>query len=1523
MKQRASRRTFYFVIIIACGLTASGRAADWPTHRGNHARTGATDECLRFPLAEAWRYEACQPQRQAWAEASNVRDHDIPVPERLLFGMSPPQRDEDWFGEELQFDVSPVPIVADGLAFFGSSSDDTVRALDLETGKVAWRFVTGGPVRFAPEYYGGKLYAASDDGFLYCLDARSGALEWKFRGGLSDRQFIGNGRMISRWPCRTGVVVREGIAYVVFGMWHAEGVYAYALDAATGQELWCCDNLNGWRLLTSRGTQNLRGLNPQGYLSLTGDTLLVPQGRGAPGVLDARTGKSLFINKWVGAGGSLLVVDEAADRLYGDQYAFDGHRFAPMQLRSRWPLIRDGETIPARNFALAKQGVFTEQRGRVRGPDWQAEFPAKGRCLIKAGDAVLVGGEGHIAAYDAKDGSIVWESRAPGRVNALAVAAGKLVATTAEGTVLGFGAAGPGGLSVTADARIEPADVPVPEGLASVLNTLRGRGVSKGYALVVGSRDCRLAQALAQETELSVICALTDEEAVATERERLLSAVPWYGARIAVHFLEDEVTLPYPQYFANVVITARSDVDGKELHRVLRPCGGMLFFAGLDDREEEDLLEAGRGVVRELKPLGDSQYVVRGRLPGAVDWNSQSHLDSALHGPRLELLWFGDPGPQTASYERHIRWTTGGDYQPMVPANGRQLILGRDHLTAVDAYNGTVLWKRVVPFTKPVKWRQFSLVETLSGDNRYFYLNFGKRVYQLDAGSGEETGVFGEISPAGVYDLDGPKRFEVEVDETHSCVLTLSRKGDRIELLAESRDGKVTLDDAVDLFFDFRPPGERHVLFGPGVFYGRLLLQDGRWMPPQLAYLDLPQPAVTSSGGPAASGAAASISFAIADVTARFGATRLSDFAFAAIVHAADEDFPPLAIPWQVNTEGKLKAAHLFGSDCDYVFNDGWAVFKLDSSSMSETTAPAVPLLPLAEAPELARRWGNSCQPYHPPETRNKETRTGWTGDEKWDVYKILEATDHNMMSISPARGGEGFGSTRIHPVTGQEVPRTWARIFSETGVCSSASLDFYDSSGFTYYDLRDDSGYRSFCSSRMTHGNAAGLTAALGLLSSHPQGNQCTCNQNFQPSFALVPSEDRGNEDWAVFTCFGDEGVPVRTLRLNFSVPGDRRTDEGDLWLCFPRPLCWTGIADKGIGVPTCLSLPVHTDQSANPERYRFNTDRTHIAGTDKPWIYGSGYRGPAKFAIDLVYYQPLNGVLSFQTETAPAIDGDMADACWDGLGRVLNWTDWRSGGGYAYDADPTSSPRLQDISVTYVRHDDKALYVVHQQTGTDPFNVILYDDRKDGGLPGGPALDLKVDEDGTRTGGRARYGQTGRIWAVESDKVPSVDWKAAVKTRGSTLTYELSIPWASIDQAGIRQEYLRIVPTERLKKARKTEWNWMSPLWLTPRPATSRYTVRFHFAEPDEVQPGQRVFDVRLNGKTVLEDFDIVREAGERHKAVVKEFQGVKATGLMEVELLPKAEKPDPASMPVICGMEIVYEPEGQSSAQSKAPR
>ncbi len=87
----------------------------------------------------------------------------------------------------------------------------------------------------------------------------------------------------------------------------------------------------------------------------------------------------------------------------------------------------------------------------------------------------------------------------------------------------------------------------------------------------------------------------------------------------------------------------------------------------------------------------------------------------------------------------------------------------------------------------------------------------------------------------------------------------------------------------------------------------------------------------------------------------------------------------------------------------------------------------------------------------------------------------------------------------------------------------------------------------------------------------------------------------------------------------------------------------------------------------------------------------------------------------------------------------------------------------------------------------------------------------------------------------------------------------------------------------------------------------APGRYTVTLWFAErnfgannrdrysgPPELAPGgpgSRLFDVRCNGKTLLRDFDILKESGVENKAVEKRFTGLEANaqGKLVLDFVP----------------------------------
>jgi hypothetical protein len=69
----------------------------------------------------------------------------------------------------------------------------------------------------------------------------------------------------------------------------------------------------------------------------------------------------------------------------------------------------------------------------------------------------------------------------------------------------------------------------------------------------------------------------------------------------------------------------------------------------------------------------------------------------------------------------------------------------------------------------------------------------------------------------------------------------------------------------------------------------------------------------------------------------------------------------------------------------------------------------------------------------------------------------------------------------------------------------------------------------------------------------------------------------------------------------------------------------------------------------------------------------------------------------------------------------------------------------------------------------------------------------------------------------------------------------------------------------------------------------AGANYTVRLHFAEEYWTTAGSRTFNVTINGKQVLTNFDILATAGAEYKAVVEQFTAAAdSTGKMTIQFI-----------------------------------
>jgi len=732
------------VLAALMGLASPALGSDWPAYKKDANRSGITDEKLEFPLRAVWVYEPSQAPRPAW-----------PEPGREM--------------HRIDFDYAYQPVAAGGLVYFGSSADDTIRAIDAATGRPRWQFTTGGPVRLAPHVADGRCYAASDDGFAYCLDAATGKLLWKFRAAPSARKLIGNGRMISRWPCRSGILVCDDVVYVTAGMWPSDGVYVYALDAATGKVIWCNDTSGAMFMLYPHGGATaIGGVAPQGYLLASRDVLLVPTGRSVPAGFDRRTGRLLYYRPgeyrksggaWATVSGDFFfnpdngggqdrsaVVGESPSlpgdgmRMYSCATGESLETFA-----KRYRVLADRNVLYAAGQGVLQALTFGKVRGTAKHP--------RVYSIARAADAILLGGPGTITAFSAANCYQVWQGRVDSQARGIAVADGRLIVATSTGKIYCFARADEavGPVVVKPERRGAADRARPPSSAARAIDAIRRANVTRGYALVIGQVDARLGEALAVQTGLHVICVIEDEKKVASERSRLLAG-GLYGRRVVVDYAGDLARLPYPQYFANAVVVAggAGRVAPGELYRVLRPCGGVMCFVGEARGEAAKLIAQAAIAPAEVRTHGDSLTVVRGKLDGAFDWDSRAASDQRVRWP-LELLWFGGPGP-ARMINRH--W---GAPTP-IPANGRYFVIAEDHLIAVDAYNGLELWSRKLP---DLAWT----VGGVRGDDDTVYVDFGDLCLALDAQSGKVRKLYGEVDrPKGVsrdqlkaFDLKAPR----------------------------------------------------------------------------------------------------------------------------------------------------------------------------------------------------------------------------------------------------------------------------------------------------------------------------------------------------------------------------------------------------------------------------------------------------------------------------------------------------------------------------------------------------------------------------------------------------------------------------------------------------------------------------------------------------------------------------------------------------------------------------------------------
>jgi len=396
------------IIIILSLFSGLALAADWPSYQHDNLRSGITTEQLNAAnLFQSWIFSSKAPPQPAWRGKM----------ERDSYAKKTFQADT------YDYDKAFNLIAAGGKVFFGSTSGNACVALNDTTGAELWRAPVGGAVRIAPAYDNGMVYFGSDDGQTYCVNATTGAKIWSYRGGASDTMITSDHKFLTRYPCRTGVLVQGGSAYCGFGLltWHTNSMVK--LNATTGAE----EN----KTSLSGATYSF-----EGPLLANGSKLFVTQGRNAPRSFSLSDVASAGLLS--GCGGTFATISAGGSIFHGpghrgtradhmqESNASSNGAVGTLSFVSR--ILIDGSN----RYSLVRDAV--QASGNVT---WTQGID-KPVTLIMGGTTLYVGGHNQVVALDAATGAAVKVMTVDGDAYSLAIANGKLFVSTHAGKVYCF-----------------------------------------------------------------------------------------------------------------------------------------------------------------------------------------------------------------------------------------------------------------------------------------------------------------------------------------------------------------------------------------------------------------------------------------------------------------------------------------------------------------------------------------------------------------------------------------------------------------------------------------------------------------------------------------------------------------------------------------------------------------------------------------------------------------------------------------------------------------------------------------------------------------------------------------------------------------------------------------------------------------------------------------------------------------------------------------------------------------------------
>jgi outer membrane protein assembly factor BamB len=1419
-----------------------------------------------------WRYDAGRS-----AASPNLVPEELQLLWRVGYGQRQPAWDDPLNMDLMTYDRIFEPIVLDGQMFFGFNDQDKLLSLDASTGKELWSYYAEGPVRLPPVGYQGRVYFCSDDGFLYCVNARDGALIWKFRGAPNAQQVIGNRRIISAWPARGAPVIRDGKIYFAASIWPFMGTFIYCLDAETGRVEWRNDSTGAQYIKQPHSAPSFAGVAPQGAMVATEKMLVVPGGRSVPAVLDRVTGEQRYfeINAGgKGSGGSFVAANESLFFVHTREKgtrAFDLTTGLKTAFMPNEPVLATDLVYSAE---LDKQKPVIRAYGLDQKVAWEIEADGRGD-IVKAGNQLIVAGKATLSViqlpHDGKPAAICESIPVDVQIERLLVADEKLFAVTLDGQVLAFGKPVDAQLANHTALKLDPLPLGVTEVGRKLASELLADGKAEGYAFWYGNAQSATLHAIVEQSPF-VELAVVDDDALRLQGFRSNVVEGAEVRNVSAHHAQAG-EFRAPNYTANMIFIASElassadELTFKRVYESLRPFGGTMHLLAAENTAAEQLAQ----LAARLRALNLEKAEVNvharhvsvrrvGALPGTADWthqygdvaNTLKSNDSRVKLP-LGVLWFGGNSNMDV-LPRH------GHGPPEQVVGGRLYIQGMNSLNCRDVYTGRVIWKRqfenlgtfdvyydATYEDTPLdpKYNQVHIPGANGRGTNYIvtddrvYILVGNACQVLDPKTGETLSVIqlpkdaageqAEWGYIGVYKdvLIGGLGF-AKYRDRHN----LEFESDTALSASKAGFGSKSLDRAASVGlvgFD-RHTGQqlwtidaKHSFWHNGIVAGSDKIYCLDKYPSHI------EAAMRRRGKPLPS------SYRILALDYLTGKPK-----------------------WEV-TDGVFGTWLGYSERHDLLLHAGAQA----SDRLTTETGRGMAVLRAADG---SVQWRNDTLAYSGP----------------CILHNDLIITNANAYSESAGAFNIQTGKPKLekNPLTGEIQPWKLTRAYGCNSIIASENLLTFRSGAAGFYDLLSECGTGNL--GGFKSGCTANLVVANGVLNAPDYTRTCSCAYQNQTSLALVhmPDIDVWTVDSANTRATPEE--QIERIAINFGAPGDRRDSAGQLWMEYPTLA----------GDSATVKIRV------NPEAEYFQHHSSLISDSDRSWVLSSGVDDLTELDIKLRIEKP------YSLKTGLPVEHVDDDAEEDAQGEVdLTSSDLE----LVEDSSPqTVGIRFNQLNVaqgTKIRSaylqftcdesskGETALQIaVEDSVNAGRFSAASRDissrPKSQAQVPWNPA-EWKAEKDATEV------QRTPNLAALVQAVVDRAEWQP-----GNSIVFLITGKGNRIAMAskGPSTDAPRLVMDADLVDLDS----------LAPPPPASRYSVRLHFAASPIDQGGQRVFDVYAQDELVCNNVSIDPAAKGQLRYSVQVLENVSIADKLRLRFVPKQGKAS------LAGIEIVKQAE-----------